>query len=173
MGERDRRSASLLDVYIARRLRARRLQLGLSQQDLAERAQLTVQQIHKYEHGLNRISASRLADMARLLDTPLSDLYAGVEALRRLGGEGLSIADPERRRDICDLLIAYVDAAPGPQRRRILELVYAAVRGQQLRDRARAAFQLRPVRPIRPARRVLAGGREGVRIGPPRIAAEG
>ena len=54
-----------VDVYVGSRLRLRRTVLNLSQEKLAALAGLTFQQIQKYEHGMNRIGASRLYDFAR------------------------------------------------------------------------------------------------------------
>jgi transcriptional regulator with XRE-family HTH domain len=52
--------------------------LCLSQQQFAKRIGLTYQQTHKYEHGINRVSAGRLYEIARALDVPISYFYEGV-----------------------------------------------------------------------------------------------
>ena len=57
-----------VDRHIGSRLRERRVTLGLSQQQLARMIGVTYQQAHKYERGLNRISAGRLFTIARALD---------------------------------------------------------------------------------------------------------
>ena len=65
-----------VDVYVGSRLRLRRTVLNLSQEKLAALAGLTFQQIQKYEHGMNRIGASRLYDFAQILDVPVSFFFA-------------------------------------------------------------------------------------------------
>jgi len=67
-----------IDVYVGHRLRQRRILLGLSQTRLAESLDLTFQQIQKYESGLNRIGASRLYQLACVLDTPVGYFFDGI-----------------------------------------------------------------------------------------------
>jgi transcriptional regulator with XRE-family HTH domain len=62
----------LANQQVAHRIRQGRIMLGLSQQQLAPMIGVTYQQIHKYERGLNRISAGRLYDIARVLEMPIS-----------------------------------------------------------------------------------------------------
>lgn len=69
---KTKRSSSAKDLYIARKLRDRRLELGLNQSDLADKLGLTYQQIYKYEKGLDRVPAGRLFDFAKILSVPVS-----------------------------------------------------------------------------------------------------
>lgn len=64
-----------VDVHVGRRLRMRRTLLGLSQQKLGEKLSLTFQQIQKYERGANRIGASRLFELSRILDVKPSFFF--------------------------------------------------------------------------------------------------
>ena len=64
-----------IDVHVGARLRARRTLLGLSQTVLAEAIGLTFQQLQKYESGSNRISASRLYDISRILDVDIGYFF--------------------------------------------------------------------------------------------------
>ena len=57
-----------IDVHLGSRMRMRRIMLGMSQQKLGELLGLTFQQIQKYERGANRVGASRLWDLSRVLD---------------------------------------------------------------------------------------------------------
>jgi transcriptional regulator with XRE-family HTH domain len=77
-----RRAAEDPDVHIGRRIRERRLMLGLSQQQLAAMIGVTYQQAHKYETGLNRVSAGRLFRIAEALQVPVSWFYEGLGAPR-------------------------------------------------------------------------------------------
>jgi len=75
------------DRYVGGRIRERRVMLGLSQQQMADMIGVTYQQAHKYEKGINRISAGRLYEISRVLKVPVSFFYEGLD-----GGsdEGLS-----------------------------------------------------------------------------------
>ncbi len=68
-----------LDAYIGARVRLRRLMLGLSQENLSGKLGVTFQQVQKYEKGLNRISASRIYELARALNVPVGYFYDGLE----------------------------------------------------------------------------------------------
>lgn len=64
-------SPSPVDVYVGSRIRLRRTLLGMSQERLGTALGLTFQQVQKYERGANRVGASRLYDLARVLDVPM------------------------------------------------------------------------------------------------------
>jgi len=74
-----RRSRDPRDVEIARRVRALRLQRGISQTELGNVLDVTFQQVQKYETGTNRISAGRLQQIAEVLDVPVTYFYAGID----------------------------------------------------------------------------------------------
>jgi transcriptional regulator with XRE-family HTH domain len=63
------------DDYVAARVRERRIMLGLSQRQLAERLGVAFQLIHKYECYTSRISAGRLYEIARIMETPIDYFY--------------------------------------------------------------------------------------------------
>ena len=62
----------VVDAHVGQRLRIRRNMLGITQGDLGDKIGLTFQQIQKYERGANRISASRLFEISRALDVPIT-----------------------------------------------------------------------------------------------------
>lgn len=64
-----------VDVHVGARVRARRTLLGLSQQRLGTELDLTFQQVQKYEQGTNRIGASRLYELSRILDVPVGYFF--------------------------------------------------------------------------------------------------
>jgi transcriptional regulator with XRE-family HTH domain len=68
--------ANEIDAHVGSRLRLRRLLLGISQEKLGAALGLTFQQIQKYERGANRVGASRLYDLSRVLDVPVSYFFA-------------------------------------------------------------------------------------------------
>jgi transcriptional regulator with XRE-family HTH domain len=82
---------STIDAHIGSRLRLRRALLGLSQEKLATMLGITFQQVQKYERGTNRISGSRLYDLALALDTPVSFFFDGIPS-----GPGTAAASPPR-----------------------------------------------------------------------------
>jgi transcriptional regulator with XRE-family HTH domain len=73
--ERSSRRANPVDVHVGSRVRLRRMLLGMSQEKLGEHLGLTFQQIQKYEKGINRIGASRLFDLAKVLGVPVQFFY--------------------------------------------------------------------------------------------------
>lgn len=112
-----------IDMFVGRRVRARRLELNLSQQALAEQAGVTFQQLQKYENGANRISAGRLYDLAQALQATIQYFYEGVDALLA-GRRGVA----EERVDFegappagaADLVIAYYAISDPEQRKSLL-----------------------------------------------------
>lgn len=68
-----------VDVHVGKRLRARRVMMGLSQGALAKSVGLTFQQVQKYERGLNRMGASRLFTLSKVLNVPVAYFFTGVE----------------------------------------------------------------------------------------------
>ena len=72
--------ATAADRHVGARIRERRVMMGLSQQQLARMVGVTYQQAHKYERGLNRISAGRLFEIAQVLDVPVSFFFEGLAA---------------------------------------------------------------------------------------------
>ena len=78
-----KRRAGAEDVEIGRKIRALRLERGLSRSDLAGGIDLTFQQVQKYEKGTNRVSAGRLQRIADLLNTPVTFFYGGMGAKQK------------------------------------------------------------------------------------------
>jgi transcriptional regulator with XRE-family HTH domain len=72
-------SSAAIDDHVGRRIRERRIMLGLTQQQLAEMIGVTYQQAHKYERGINRVSAGRLFEVAHALSAPITYFYEGLE----------------------------------------------------------------------------------------------
>ncbi|MCZ7659360.1 MAG: helix-turn-helix domain-containing protein [Xanthobacteraceae bacterium] len=74
------RRADLRDAEVGRRVRARRLERGITQTELATRIGVTFQQVQKYEKGVNRIGAGRLQRISEALDVPVTFFFGGAEA---------------------------------------------------------------------------------------------
>src|SRR6185437_14824310 len=72
---RGSRRANPMDVHVGSRVRLRRMLLGMSQEKLGQHLGLTFQQVQKYEKGVNRIGASRLFDLAKVLGVPVQFFY--------------------------------------------------------------------------------------------------
>ena len=72
------RSPNLVDLHVGMRIRLRRRTIGLSQERLAEALGLTFQQVQKYERGVNRVSASKLYEIARILRAPITSFFEGL-----------------------------------------------------------------------------------------------
>jgi transcriptional regulator with XRE-family HTH domain len=107
-----------VDVHVGKRVRHRRWLIGMTQQQLAERVGIKFQQIQKYETGMNRISASRLWDIAVALGVPVSYFFEG---LGSAGAEGAQSRDLLADKEALELIRSYY-AIPEQQRRRLFEL---------------------------------------------------
>ena len=75
----DSKLPSKIDQLVGQRLRWRRRELSLTQEQLGEKLSLTFQQVQKYEKGVNRISAGRLYEMSTALDVPVLYFFEGAE----------------------------------------------------------------------------------------------
>jgi transcriptional regulator with XRE-family HTH domain len=73
--ERGTRRPNPVDVHVGNRVRLQRMLMGISQEKLGERLGLTFQQVQKYEKGINRIGASRLFELSRVLGVPVQFFY--------------------------------------------------------------------------------------------------
>lgn len=80
----DKSRAAKADRYVGARIRERRIMLGLSQQQMADMIGVTYQQAHKYEHGINRISAGRLYEASQVLGVPVGYFFEGLDENRVL-----------------------------------------------------------------------------------------
>lgn len=110
-----------VDIYVGSRLKLRRLILGISQKKMAEKLGITFQQVQKYENGINRISASRLWDISKLLKVQVEYFFDGMnesiqaQSLRSLRKNtirsrqeiGESFDDPMLRQESIRLIKAY------------------------------------------------------------------
>jgi transcriptional regulator with XRE-family HTH domain len=136
-GERTEREhrPSPIDIHVGGRVRLRRTLLGLSQEKLGDALGLTFQQVQKYERGVNRIGASRLFDLSRVLDVPIGfffddmpDALGGSQhAVRRSYGfaeqqEGFD-DDTLHRRETLELVRAYYRINDPAVRKRVFELI--------------------------------------------------
>ena len=111
-----------VDVHVGKRIRHRRWMVGMTQQQLAERVGIKFQQIQKYETGMNRVSASRLWEIATALGVAVSFFFEGLGAAADsdaadTGLPGDLLADKEA----LELIRSYY-AIPENQRRRLFDL---------------------------------------------------
>jgi len=131
-----------IDVHVGARVRLRRTLLGMSQERLGEAIGLTFQQVQKYERGANRIGASRLYDIARVLDVAVSFFFDDVNAevasmAARLGAKTdeqpvpAQDADPLMRRETLELVRAYYRIGDPQVRRRLFDLTKAIANASQ------------------------------------------
>jgi transcriptional regulator with XRE-family HTH domain len=84
---RKPRATSERDKIIGRRVRARRIEINMSQEYLAEKLKITFQQVQKYEQGINRIAATRLIDIAAALCVNIDYFFEGIAASFESGNE--------------------------------------------------------------------------------------
>ena len=119
------------DSYVGSRVRMRRLMLGMSQERLAGQLGLTFQQVQKYEKGTNRVSASRLQQIAHILEVPVPFFFdGGPQAAGFAGKSGLApspayINDFLASADGHALLKAFLRIKDADLRRSIVRVVEA------------------------------------------------
>lgn len=125
------RSPNPVDLHVGGRVRMRRKMLGISQERLADALGLTFQQVQKYERGANRISASKLYEIARFLSAPIAYFFEG---LTDPTSSGAATHDSQSEQFVHDFLMTSEGlelAASFPKirrprlRRRVLDLVRA------------------------------------------------
>ncbi len=107
-----------VDVHVGKRVRHRRWMVGMTQQQLAEKVGIKFQQIQKYETGMNRISASRLWDIADALGVPVAFFFEGLEAESE---EAAAQRDMMADKEAMELVRSYY-SIPEHQRRRLFDL---------------------------------------------------
>lgn len=99
------RSATDVDAHVGARIRLRRMLIGMSQERLGDALGVTFQQVQKYERGANRISASKLYEVSRVLGVPVSHFLDG------LGGEADSAKKPDA--DVSGHIMEFVRSPEG------------------------------------------------------------
>lgn len=132
---------SPIDVHVGSRIRMRRTLLGMSQERLGEALGLTFQQVQKYERGTNRVGASRLFDLSRILDVPIGFFFeelpdqqapggGGAPALRAFGfaeaQDSFGGPQPDEnlgRRETLELVRAYYRIKDATIRKRLFDLI--------------------------------------------------
>jgi transcriptional regulator with XRE-family HTH domain len=138
-GGRRRRKADKpnpIDVHVGARVRLRRTLLGMSQERLGDAIGLTFQQVQKYERGANRVGASRLYDLSRVLDVPVSFFFDDLVPVDGNTGNGAAAQlaeppasgyepDPMVRRETLELVRAYYRIPDQQIRRRLFDLTKA------------------------------------------------
>lgn len=135
--DKDEHTPHPLDIALGSRVRLRRKELGLSQDQLARSVGITFQQVQKYEHGTNRISFSRLVEIAEALDCSVTDLIGNLDKSKSSGSLSRQIAfltEP----GASDLLEAYASIDSPKRRRAILNLARQLANDQPEPPRAPA-----------------------------------
>ena len=129
-----------VDLHVGARVRQRRTLLGMTQTDLADATGLTFQQVQKYENGTNRISASRLYDLSRVLDVPIEyffddmppEVAASSLATKERGKAKKPPSyepDPMARRETLELVRAYYKIENADVRQRLYQFTKAVGAG--------------------------------------------
>lgn len=125
-------SAGNRDKIFGSRLRQRRIFLGFSQQQLGDAVNMTFQQIQKYEHGTNKISAARLVDFSRVLGVPVNYFFAGVSDIGEKTPKSLMVSDvsqatldddPMVSKESAQLLKYYYEISDDEMRKTIQKMV--------------------------------------------------
>jgi len=108
-----------VDIHVGHRIRLRRRLLDMTQQQLGDKAGIKFQQIQKYESGANRISASRMWEIAAAMEAPVSFFFEGLDG--QAPDIGKIRGDPFTDKEALDLVRTYY-AIPENQRRQLFDL---------------------------------------------------
>jgi transcriptional regulator with XRE-family HTH domain len=124
------KSPNPVDRHVGSRVRMRRMLIGMSQEKLGEALGITFQQIQKYEKGTNRIGASRLHQIARVLGVPIEFFYEGAPQIGTVRGfaeapSSSYVADFLTTPEGLELAKAFIAIKDAKVRRRIVELAKA------------------------------------------------
>lgn len=121
-----------MDELIGKKLRILRTLLGMSQTDLAEKSGVSFQQIQKYEKGINRVSASRLFDFAKILGVEVESFFEDAESATK-SGKKLKLAEKENKvslkpdllesKESITLLREYYKIKDAETRKKILDFI--------------------------------------------------
>jgi len=126
----NKKQPNPIDIHVGSRVRLRRMMLSMSQEKLGEHLGITFQQIQKYEKGTNRIGASRLQHIARVLQVPVSFFFE--DAPGAPGEQATGMNEPAQTSYVVDFLSspeglqlnrAFVQIKDPKLRRRIIDLV--------------------------------------------------
>lgn len=140
-GRRKSDKPDPIDVHVGLRVKLRRVMLDMSQEQLGAEIGVTFQQVQKYERAANRIGASRLYQLARVLDVVIDFFYDTTDPVRAPAMPGgfaeppaeAFDADPLRKRETIELVEAYYAITDPSVRRRLFELARAlAAEGENL-----------------------------------------
>ncbi|MBD3765371.1 MAG: helix-turn-helix transcriptional regulator [Rhodobacterales bacterium] len=108
-----------VDAHVGKRIRHRRWMIGMTQQQLADQVGIKFQQIQKYETGMNRVSASRLWDIAEAMGVSIGFFFEGLESAPSSGRA--AEADMMGDKEALELVRTYY-SIPEAQRRRLFDL---------------------------------------------------
>ena len=124
-----------VDRHVGSRVRMRRMMVGMSQEKLGEACGITFQQIQKYEKGTNRMGASRLHHIARVLDVPIEFFYEGASSDQgsngpiMVDGQSRSMTDFLATSEGLELVRAFTAIKDSKVRRRIVDVAKAVAAG--------------------------------------------
>ena len=121
-----------VDVHVGSRIRIRRLLIGMNQETLAKALGLTFQQVQKYEGGANRVSASRLSQIAEVLGVPISYFFNDID----MAGDGpdqseLEARERMQRPDVIELIRSYYAIGDARIRQQFLDMVKTVAQSHQ------------------------------------------
>lgn len=127
---------SPIDLHLAKKLRAMRTQCGVTQYELGELIGVTFQQIQKYESALNKISASRLYEICRVLNRPLSSFFENMAVdedyynFEFVSENEVMQEDQERNKEVANLIKAFNQIKDEEVRKNVINLVDSIVKSK-------------------------------------------
>lgn len=118
-----------IDSHVGKRLRLRRTIIGMSQESLGEALGITFQQVQKYEKGINRVGASRLYELSKILSVPVNFFFSEFEGEEAGAVGGLAEEEKDfdhdrlKSRETMSLVKAYFRIGDRNVRKKALDLI--------------------------------------------------
>ena len=138
-----------IDAIVGARVRVRRIELDITQQELGRRLGITFQQIQKYESGQNRVSAGRLKEISTILQVPVTFFFGGPDEQELTDAPPITTMKLTAEPGAMDLLKAYGRIANPALRKSVVTMVRSLARSEKVSSPAEAAESRRGPRASR------------------------
>lgn len=115
--------ANIIDILVSKRLKMRRLILGMSQQDISKAIDVSIQQVQKYEKGINRISSGKLFTLAKFLKVPITYFYEADDSNEQIDNVAIEDINIPNEKEIINLIRAFNGIESLQSRKKITELI--------------------------------------------------
>lgn len=115
--------ANSIDILVSKRLKMRRVMLGISQQDIGKAVDVSIQQVQKYEKGINRISSGKLFTLAKFLKVPITYFYEAEGSNEQIDNITIEDINIPNEKEIIHIIQVFNGIKSSQSRKKIIELI--------------------------------------------------